>query len=259
MYNKYTILTPFCFRMPPLSLSALALDIKAIAPPKNLHAPVYERIHEMILDGRLLPGDRIDEEAFSKALRVSRTPLREALHRLDQEGLASIQPRRGAFVADFTKAQILDLLELRETLEGFAARLASERGDQAALARLREFAQTADIVDARELIHADRMFHQSVYEATGNLMLIETSRRINDQVQLVRLTTTLLGDRRIKSTDEIAGIVNAIGDRDADRAERLAREHVRAAIAVVRTSFPDDATLSNVAHQMATLEGASQA
>lgn len=238
----------------------LVFDVEEIEPPKTLHAPLYDRIREMILEGRLKPGARIDEEGFSKALGVSRTPLREALHRLDHEGLAAIWPRRGAFVADFTKVEILELLELREGLESFATRLASQRATAETIDRLHSLIKPAQLRDLsehnpRELAQLDRKFHELVYEATGNAKLIEASRRINDQVHLVRLTTTLLSDRRTKSTEEILGIVAAIERRDADEAERIARQHVRGAAAAVRTDFPDGATLSDVARRNAVTGG----
>jgi DNA-binding GntR family transcriptional regulator len=242
--------------------TSLSIDLagEQIEPQRTLHAPLYDRIRGMILDGRLTPGSRIDEEAFSKALRVSRTPLREALHRLDHEGLATILPRRGAFVADFTKDEILQLLEFREGLEGFATRLASMRATPEAIRRFKELIDPAKLRhlskhDPKQLAHIDRMFHELVYDTTGNRKLIDASRRINDQVHLVRLTTTLLSDRRTKSVEEISGIIKAIEHRDSDGAERLARQHVRAAAAAVKEDFPDDATLSVVARRNENLEG----
>ena len=228
------------------------LHAEPVEPQRTMHAPLYDRIRGMILDGKLTPGSRIDEEGFSKALRVSRTPLREALHRLDHEGLATILPRRGAFVADFTKSEILELLELREGLEGFATRLASLRATPQAIKGLRELIDPAELRDLskhnpKQIARIDRIFHEQVYEATGNRKLIEASRRINDQVHLVRLTTTLLSDRRTKSVEEISAIIKAIERRDSDKAERLARQHVRGAAAAVEKDFPDDATLSVVA------------
>jgi len=227
---------------------------------RSLYAPVYEELRRMILDGVLPPGWRIEEETFCKAFHISRTPLREALHRLDHDGLATILPRRGAFVSDFSKAEILELLELREELEGFAARLASERADVSTIGRLRELIDPTGLKNLSEhepkrLADTDRQFHDLIYEATGNRQLIDTSRRINDQVHLVRLTTTLLSDRRTKSSKELTRIAAAIAARKGDEAERLAREHVHGAIAAVQASFPDGAKLSSIARRIATVQG----
>jgi DNA-binding GntR family transcriptional regulator len=231
-----------------------AVQIEAIDLPPSLAEPAYERLRSMILDGKLQPGARIEEEAFCRAFGISRTPFREALHRLDHAGLATIWPRRGAFVTDFTKQQVIELLELRVALEGFAARLASERADAAMIRRLGELVDPVELgrasqQDPARLADIDRSFHELVYEATGNEQLIVTSGRINDQVHLVRLTTTLLSDRRTESTGELARIVAAIAARRAAQAETLAREHVMHAIEAVKSSFPDGATLSSVTQQ----------
>ena len=240
--------------------AAMELEIEGIDPVPTLYAPAYQQIREMILDGRLLPGARIEEEVFCKAFGISRTPLREALHRLDHDGLATIWPRRGAFVTDMSKTEVLELLELREALEGFAARLASERADASVIARLKGLVDPARLRDLSEhnpkrLADTDRAFHELVYEATRNSKLIETSRRINDQVHVVRLTTTLLSDRRTKSAKEISQIVRAIENRKGDEAERLARDHVRHAIDAVQSTFPDGAMLSAIARRIKTTEG----
>jgi DNA-binding GntR family transcriptional regulator len=236
------------------------LQIETIEHPPGLYATAYEQLRKMILDGRLAAGTRIDEEAFCRAFGISRTPLREALHRLDHDGLATIWPRHGAFVTDFTKAQVIDLLELRVALEGFAARLAAERADAEAQCRLRALVNSTtlrqlSLRDPRRLADLDREFHELVYEATGNEQLIANSRRINDQVHLVRLTTTHLNDRRTQSARELARIVAAITGRRAAEAEELAREHVTNAIEAVRSSFPDGATLSTIAHSVSAKRG----
>ena len=227
---------------------------------QSLYAPVYQELRRMILDGTLPPGWRIEEEVFCKAFHISRTPLREALHRLDHDGLATILPRRGAYVSDFSKAEILELLEMREALEGFAARLASERADTSTIERLRKLVEPASFENPSEdelkrLADTDRQFHELIYEATGNRQLIDTSRRINDQVHLVRLTTTLLSDRRTKSSKELVRIAAAIAARKGDEAERLAREHILGAIAAVQSSFPDGAKLSSIVRRISTVEG----
>ena len=227
------------------------LQIDSLDLPRGLSAPAYERLRSMILDGRLLPGARIEEEAFCRAFGISRTPLREALHRLDHDGLATIWPRRGAFVIDFTKVQVIELLELRVALEGLAARLAAERADAGSIGRMRDMVNPVtlrqlSVSDPRRLADLDREFHELVYEATGNGQLIAMSRRINDQVHLVRLTTTLLRDRRTRSTRELTKIAAAIAGRRPADAEALAREHVAHALDAVKSSFPDGATLSSV-------------
>src|SRR5690606_27820757 len=131
---------------------------------RPLHAPVYERLREMIFRGKLLPGSKLEEDILSKAFRVSRTPLRQALQRLAHDGLVRSFPRRGTFVSDFTKSEIIDLLEVREALEGVAAALAARRIDTETLARLRKFMDPKRLgayceTNPRRISEIDKTFH----------------------------------------------------------------------------------------------------
>lgn len=229
--------------------SPLKFAAEPALPIRTMHVPIHEHLRAEILNGDLRPGVRIDEEETAARLGISRTPVREALRRLDHDGLVRIKPWRGAFVVDLDKQEILELLELREPLEGAAARLAAARASADDIAKLHALAspqpqERKGASGARALIQRDRAFHQAVYEATGNRTLMDAVRGIDDRIHLVRLTTTFLSDRKDRSPWEIAALVDAIAGRDGARAEELARQHVRAALSAAAKHIPEGATLS---------------
>lgn len=226
-------------------------ELQIDAQGATLSTAVYENLRAVIFDGVLVPGLKLEEEALSRALGVSRTPLRQALQRLEHDGLVEIIPWRGAFVADLTKQEIIDLLELREGLEGIAARLATERIDRLTLRRMRELMDPDRLTaavdsDPRLIAKSDTLFHEMIYKATGNKKLIEVMRRINDQSHLMRLKTVHLIERRGVSLEETWRVLRAIEEGDEDQAEFYARQHIQTLRAVVVSSFPDGATLSKI-------------
>lgn len=226
------------------TLQSLSAVTDAGAPPRLLYRPVYEGIRELLFSGALGPGTRLEEDVLSKAFHVSRTPLRQALNRLSHDGLAVMVPHRGTFVVDFTKSEILNILEVREGLEGFAARLAAQRIKPKKVLDMRELVATAEASgDPHRIALADTIFHQMVYDSSGNPKLIETAGRINDQIHLLRLTTILLGRRLEESLDETWRIIEAIEGGDGDIAELLARRHVQNAHRAVAANFSEGTTL----------------
>ncbi|MDN5352163.1 MAG: hypothetical protein PWQ12_1083 [Clostridiales bacterium] len=158
---------------------------------KPLGEVVFEYLRNAILGGELKPGERLMEVTIADQLGVSRTPVREAIRKLEKENFVIMIPRKGAYVADLTKKDILEVLEIRKELEGFAAYLASERmtiEEKEALAKtMEQFNASMATMDKKSMIDNDNAFHSLIFKATKNQRLINIIYDLHDQFQRFRL------------------------------------------------------------------------
>ena len=133
---------------------------------------VFNTLRDGILMGKLQPGDRLMEVHLAKKLGVSRTPVRDAIHMLEVEGLAKTYPRRGAVVASMTEKDLEDVLEIREALDALAVTCALHRMGAAELAELKkameDFEAEVKGGDVKGIVSADEMFHAVIYDSTDN-------------------------------------------------------------------------------------------
>lgn len=190
---------------------------------------VYERLRERIVDGELEPGTKLSVPALAGSLEVSRSPVRDAVLRLVQERLAREEPRRGAVVARVGPAELVAIYEVREVLEGLAARLAVENAGRRLVRALQETLEeheaamrTADLAASTE---ADLRFHRLIREAAGNPEVVRLLDDIQTQVRLAMRTTTVTAGPR-QAVDDHRAILTAIESGDAVAAEQAARAHV---------------------------------
>ena len=192
---------------------------------------VFASLRDAIWEGRFAPGQRIPEEEIAHSLGVSRTPVRDALRRLQERGMLVVGAGRRLVVAELTKQQVLELYAMREILEGSAARFAAQHANEAEIDLLHrvldEFDKHQD--DARMLVSLNRRFHRAICEAAHNRYLIATLDGMHDALALLHGNTFRVPNRRSKSDVEHRRIVLAIERRDADEAEKAARDHVRQA------------------------------
>ncbi|MGY4719367.1 GntR family transcriptional regulator [Naumannella huperziae] len=188
---------------------------------------VYEDIREAILAGGLAPGRSLSENALAAQFGTSRTPVREALHRLEAEMLVE-RAGRSFRVRATSPEEILDIYEVRITLEGAAARGAAERSTELDRARLRVAADDmrAATDDPRERARLNRVFHEAIWAASHNPTLIDLLHRLN--VHLIRYPTTTLEvpERWVAVLDEHERLLEAIDAGDTDRAKTLAEAHI---------------------------------
>jgi DNA-binding GntR family transcriptional regulator len=197
---------------------------------ENLDLKVYRELKSMIVDRKLKPGDKILQEKISREFGVSRTPLMCALKKLEQEKLVQAVPRRGFYVRRFTKEEVLDAFELREILEGLAARRAAAAITPAQAEKLRSFFRDTDVSDAVQSVkryaEEDRRFHHYLLELGGfdllddileNYNIITVSYRIDVMEGLVRHPRETL--------PEHAALIEAIASGKPEQAEKLARHH----------------------------------
>jgi DNA-binding GntR family transcriptional regulator len=189
---------------------------------------VYESLRDAISDGRIARGERVREEEIARNLGVSRTPVREALQRLQQRGLLVLGSGRGLVVAELSQQQVVELYSMREILEGSAARFAAQHATAPEIAILYQLQEelTAAGQDAALLVAINRRFHRAIYEAAHNRYLMQTLDNLHDSFALLHASTFRVPSRRRESDGEHRRIIAAIEKRDPDMAERAAREHI---------------------------------
>ena len=197
----------------------------------NLRDQVYDILKKRIIFREIESGGKINEEELAKSLGVSRTPIRETLLRLEHEGIVKIIPRRGAFVVSQSREKVIDLLQVREVLEGLVARLATENMKSKLFDRLKRCLEkvSAGEDDNNRLLKytpADVEFHALLLEACENDLLKNMMESLNAHLQMVRLRTVALPGRPEQTVREHYEIVAAIEKRDSTLAEKLMRKHV---------------------------------
>ena len=169
----------------------LNFDKLEIRNYKPLGEVVFEYLRNAILAGELKPGERLMEVTIADQLGVSRTPVREAIRKLEKESFVIMIPRKGAYVADLTKKDIMEVLEIRKELEGFAAYLAADRmtlSEKESLGRVVEnFNEALVNMDKKSMIDNDNQFHSLIFEGTKNQRLINIIYDLHDQFQRFRL------------------------------------------------------------------------
>jgi DNA-binding GntR family transcriptional regulator len=206
-------------------------DVSAGAPLDHSRGQlVYRSIKDLIRNGSFAPGQRLREVDLAVRLGVSRTPVREALNRLKADGLLALHPMRGFAVAELDRQQVLELYALREFIEGASARFAAQHASSPELRSLRamlEEARRIDPQDARAHSNLNKRFHAAIGEASHNRYLKEALARLTDSLDLI-CTTAVQVEGRMEEVDlEHIAILDAIEARNADRAEKAMRVHVR--------------------------------
>ena len=197
--------------------------------PTSLADRAYHAIREMIVSLELRPGAVVDEPRLMERLGIGRTPTREALRRLAQEGLVEVYPRRGMFVTRVEIRDLASLTEVRSILESHAARLAAERAtadDQAALDSLLDELEAEADLDTAELMALDERIHRQVYSSAHNPFLEST---LEEHYVLALRIWYLAIDRTRELKQAVLGhreLLEAIRDGDADAAEETMSRHV---------------------------------
>lgn len=192
---------------------------------------VYESLREDIFNNRLRPGERVSEERIAQRLKVSRTPVREALKRLHAEGLVEITPHRGAVVRDPSGEELAELCSVREVLEGLAARLAARSISDVELYTLERLIHEMDTAvredRVEDLIQYNYQFHEGIWLATRNRYLARQLRQLRQFIFRLQESGMMYPGRKEEAQAEHRALFDAIAAGDPDEAERIAREHFR--------------------------------
>jgi DNA-binding GntR family transcriptional regulator len=192
---------------------------------------VFRSLCEALQGGTYRAGDRLREEEVAQRLKVSRTPVREALGRLAARGFVEPAGGRGLIVRNLDISEVLELYAMREILEGAAARLAADHASRPEVDALLDIEDAlADASDPAEMARLNRTFHEAICRAARNRYLDNASRELQDWIALLGPTTFTVTGRPSTSHREHQTIIDAIAARDGDKAEKLAREHIREAL-----------------------------
>ncbi|MCG5219279.1 GntR family transcriptional regulator [Streptosporangium sp. KLBMP 9127] len=190
---------------------------------------IYDRLREEIFAGDLAPGARLSVPALAERLAVSRSPVREAVFRLVQDRLASEEPRRGAVVAKIGARELAAIYDVREVLEGLAARLAVENSGRRLVTALHdvlaEHERAVRDGDVAAVTEADMRFHALIRQASGNPEVGRLLDAVQTQVRLAMRTTRVTAGPR-QAIDDHRAILTAIESGDPAAAELAARAHI---------------------------------
>jgi len=197
----------------------------------SLVGQAYQELKRIILEHQVPLGGKLREGELAAALGISRTPVREAINRLEKEGLVQIFPQRGAFVVRFSERDVLELFLIRQNLEGLAAYLAAERMNEGGLSKLESciqgFREPFSESAIRRYAKEDFRFHQTIVALSDCQRLIKMISTLYDQIRIFRLTMVGLSTRMKTSLAEHRLLVEAFRKKDPEKAEQMMRQHIR--------------------------------
>jgi DNA-binding GntR family transcriptional regulator len=194
----------------------------------------YRVLRDALRSGRFRPHEHLREADVAGWLSISRTPVREAFHRMISEGLLVNGPWNGVMFTELSAQQLIELYAVRETLEGTAAALAAVHATAAEVQMMDRIAakEAREGSDPDKLVSINRELHQSFYKASHNRYLLQSITTVVDALGLLRHSTFVLPGSAELAHREHLGIIGAIRTRNPGEAERLARAHVRHALAM---------------------------
>ena len=205
----------------------LTLNMNAYLPLRDV---VFNTLREAILKGDLKPGERLMELQLASKLGVSRTPIREAIRMLEQEGLAVTTPRKGAEVAKMTLKDMEDVLEIRDALDELAVRIACQKISDEQLKQLEDmkelFEKSTQTGNVKKIAEADVTFHDVIYEATGNPKLVTLLNNLREQVYRYRVEYIKDPKNYPTLIAEHEAILESLKNRDVKNAVEAMHVHV---------------------------------
>lgn len=209
--------------------------------PMNEYLPlrdvVFNTLRQAILRGELKPGERLMEIQLANKLGVSRTPIREALRKLELEGLVNMVPRKGAEVADITEKSLRDVLEVRKALEELSVQLACEKITEEEIEELKRVAErfkdTLNDQDVTKIAEADVAFHDVIYTATDNQKLILLLNNLREQMYRYRVEYLKKEEAYPQLIAEHEELIDNISKRNKEEATRIMCEHIDNQVATV--------------------------
>jgi DNA-binding GntR family transcriptional regulator len=201
-----------------------------VANPSLQGESAYRRLLEDIRAGALKPGARLTETELAERLAISRTPVREALRRLEADGLVTHEPRVGAMVRALDHAEVMELYEMRSVIEGAAARLAARAASPVEIDALEALnVRMATATDAQARAEANRAFHLTLIDAARNRYLVRAAAAVHKPLLILGPTTLDEDGRAEAAVAEHADILAALTARDGAAAEAAMRRHMDAA------------------------------
>lgn len=208
-------------------ISGLTIAENAYLPLRDV---VFQTLRQAILKGELQPGERLMEIKMAEILGVSRTPIREAIRKLELEGLVVMIPRKGAAVANITEKDTKDVLEVRRTLEMFAVEVACHRITPEQMERLKKAAKAFEAskgsMDLIRIAETDMLFHEIIYEATQNERLMQMLSNLRENMYRYRIEYLKDPNYYDSLVGEHREILNAIEQGDKEKGRVCMRNHI---------------------------------
>lgn len=208
-------------------ISGLTIEENAYLPLRDV---VFQTLRQAILKGELHPGERLMEIKLAERLGVSRTPIREAIRKLELEGLVVMIPRKGAAVANITEKDTKDVLEVRRTLEMFAVEVACDRITPLQFVQLekaaKEFEDSKGSMDLIRIAETDMKFHEIIYEATQNERLVQMLNNLRENMYRYRIEYLKDANYYDSLVREHQEILDAVKTGDKARARVCMRDHI---------------------------------
>ncbi len=208
-------------------MSGLVLNLDEYMPLRDI---VFKTLREAIITGELKPGERLMEIKLANELGVSRTPVREAIRKLELEGLVIMTARKGAEVAPINEKDLMEVLEIRKTLEGLACELASDNATKANIKQFREIneliAQAIAQENIEEITKKDVEFHEAIYSITNNRRLVQMLHQLKEHIFRYRLEYIKDMKNKEAIVEEHALIIGAIEKNDAKTAKKEIEKHI---------------------------------
>lgn len=210
--------------------------------PKSKKLVAYESLKQRIINNSLKPGDPLNERALSEELRISKTPIREALQQLEKEGFVENVPHKGSFVSRISVQDIREIFEVREILECAAAKGSAVKGELDKLKAMKRRLESNERVNGKtplKLMKAGDQIHNHLFEGFGNNRLTETYRRLQDHIDRLRMhfVTQFDPNRLEQSSKEHKEILDALIAKDPIAAENAVRIHLRKAQDYIKQLF----------------------
>ncbi len=197
---------------------------------KPLREMVYEELKMQILTGGIIPGTRMMEVELAEEMGVSRTPIREAIRKLEKEGLVTIEPRRGAYASMISTEDMVEILEVRQDLEGLAAQMAASRMTDKEMDELKKIAEKYNKAVAEgsmeEMIRHDTRFHRLIVDSCNNKILVHMIEQLQELVLRFRYIYYDNFKRAENMPEEHREIVEGIKSGDEERARQAAEVHI---------------------------------
>lgn len=201
---------------------------------KPLREIVLEALREAIVSGVLEPGERLMEIQLAEEMGVSRTPVREAIRKLELEGFVVMIPRKGAYVAGVSHKDVKDVFEIRRALEVLAAGLAAEKATDEEIEQMeRALHYDNEPNSLEEIVQADTDFHALVYKASRNERLTQILSNLREQIQRFRATSLAVPGRLKTAIQEHRELVDNIARHDVEGAQNIATLHIENAANVM--------------------------
>ncbi|KYO66994.1 HTH-type transcriptional regulator McbR [Thermovenabulum gondwanense] len=216
----------------------MELEFSNLKPIREL---IYEHIRKMIFSGELKEGERLVEKDLAEKLKVSRTPVREALRKLETEGLVVHLPRKGVVVKGFSKEDVIEIYSIRKSLEALAISFTVQNITEKEIEKLKnlneKMKEVAKEEDTEKLFELLREFNKVLVESCRMPRLINLINTYREYLERFRVVTMSKKERRLSALKEHDEIIDAIIRRDANRAQSLVQEHLQGALEAFLANF----------------------